>query len=82
MRIGEALRLKWTDVDSNSNTIILNETEKNGIPRIFKVSSKLIAMINNLPKKKETIFAVRFINNLETDFNYQRKRAVAKLQNP
>jgi integrase len=82
MRIGEALRLKWTDVDSNSNTIVLNETEKNGIPRMFKVSSKLIGMINNLPKRKETIFGVRFINNLETDFNYQRKRAAQKLQNP
>lgn len=82
MRIGEALRLKWIDVDSNSTTIVLNETEKNGIPRMFKVSSKLIAMINNLPKKKETIFAVRFTANLETDFNYQRKRAAQKLQNP
>lgn len=45
MRIGEASRLKWTDINTRNNTVILNDPEKNGNPRIWKVSKKLINMI-------------------------------------
>jgi len=48
-RSGEAIQLKWVDVDNRNNTITINEPEKGGNPRIIKVSSKLIAMLNDLP---------------------------------
>jgi integrase/DNA-directed RNA polymerase subunit M/transcription elongation factor TFIIS len=82
MRIGEALALTWTTIDFERNTITLNETEKNGKPRVFKCSAKLIAMLNNLPKKSERIFGNRLLSGIEGTFSLQRKRAAAKLQNP
>jgi len=82
MRVGEALRLKWTDIDFQRNIIILNQTEKNGKPRIFKVSNKLLAMLQKLRRKHETVFGKRTLGSFEVDFYYQRKRAAEKLQNP
>lgn len=38
MRCGEANRLKWIDVDLERRTITLNEAEKSGIPRMFRIS--------------------------------------------
>lgn len=37
MRIGEAVRLKWTDIDIEKRTIAVNEPEKNGNLRICSV---------------------------------------------
>jgi hypothetical protein len=51
-------------------------------PRIFKVSSKLTAMLNALPKKTERIFGNRFLSGVEGDFSKQRKKVAQKLQNP
>jgi len=82
MRIGEALRLKWTDIDFERNIIMLNNTEKGGTPRIFKVSSKLVAMLKALPKKSEKVFKQATLSSLEACFSQQRKRAASKLQNP
>lgn len=79
MRIGEAERLEWTDVDFEQNTITLNETEKHGKPRMFKVSSKLTAMLNSLTRKSEKIFASK---NAQKSFWKQRKKVATKLQNP
>lgn len=50
MRVSEAWNLKWRDVDFERNAITLNETLKHGTPRMFKVSSRLIAVLNALPK--------------------------------
>ena len=49
MRCGEAKRLKWTDIDFEKGIIRLNEPEKGSNPRLWKVSQKLIAMLNALP---------------------------------
>jgi len=56
MRSGEALRLKWTDIDFKRQIIIFNEPEKHGNPRVFNISSKLIEMLNSLPKKSDRVF--------------------------
>lgn len=53
MRAGEAARLRWVDVDSERNAITLNNPEKNSNARIFKASSKLLAMFNALPKTSD-----------------------------
>jgi integrase len=81
-RVGEALALKWIDVDLEHNTVTINEPEKGGNPRQFKVSNKLVAMINALPKENERIFGNTLYATMESNFCGQRKRASAKLQNP
>lgn len=81
MRAGEANRLEWTNVDSERRTITLNDPEKNSQPRIFKVSSELIAMLKALPKINMRVFA----NSLaarKSAFFHARKTAARKLQNP
>jgi len=81
-RIGEALALKWTDVDSEHCTISINSPEKNSNSGIYKASHKLIDMLNALPKQNEYVFKGISPQNIAANFRLQRKRAAAKLQNP
>jgi len=81
MRAGEAWNLLWSDVDTVNNTIKVTP-EKNGNPRMFKVSSKLIAMLNSLPKKLERVFGGTQLRFHRQNFMGQRKRIANKLQNP
>jgi integrase len=78
MRIGEALRLKWVDVDG---IIILNNPEKHGNPRSFKMSEELMSMLNRLPKNSGTLFGSSWRTTIN-NFNSQRKNAARKLGNP
>jgi len=80
--VGEAIRLEWKDLDVKNNALTLNNPEKHGVCRMFKVSNELVAMLNNLPKKSNRIFGNRILTSYEGDFSRQRKRAVNKLQNP
>jgi len=82
MRSGEALSLKWTDIDFKNNTVTLNEPEKHGNPRVFKISSTLIAMLNMLPKKHERIFGGQNPRNFGRIYGKYRNRMAFKLQNP
>lgn len=81
MRIGEAKRLRWIDVDLENNTITVNEPEKRSNPRMIKVSKKLVAMLNCLPRKNERVFPATY-HTLERNFHYLRERTAIKLQNP
>ena len=81
MRIGEAWRLKWTDIDVKNNTIKC-EAEKRGNPRMFKVSNKLISMLQSLPKENELVFAGKNLKSHRATFTHQRNRLARKLQNP
>jgi len=60
MRIGEARQLRWENIDSENNRIILNNPEKRGNPRIFKASSELMSRIMALPRKSEKVFKEAF----------------------
>jgi len=82
MRAGEAKRIRWTDIDFERRIITLNEPEKGGKPRMWKVSAKLIGMLNALPRKSERVFGDGPINSLKGTFLRARKRLAAKLQNP
>ncbi|MCJ7425022.1 hypothetical protein MUP01_12260, partial [Candidatus Bathyarchaeota archaeon] len=53
---GEALKLRWIDVNASNNTITINRPVKGHNPRQLKVSNKLIAMLNTLPKDSELVF--------------------------
>jgi integrase len=82
MRFGEAWRLKWTDIDFKNNIITCNSPEKGSRPRIFKVSSELIAMLGRLKKKSVYVFGGAGPHALKVSFMKQRKRLAYKLQNP
>ncbi|MGB9914441.1 MAG: tyrosine-type recombinase/integrase [Candidatus Bathyarchaeales archaeon] len=81
MRRGEAMRLKWTDIDSERCTVTLNEPEKGSNARIWKVTPQLIAQLNALPKTSEKIFNCR-ADSLKGAFLTLRKKQAFKLQNP
>jgi len=82
MRIGEACRLKWVDLDNEHNTITLNAPEKGSQPRMFKVSATLVAMLNALPKQNEKIFGSMKPRVAASNFYNMRKGVAFKLQNP
>jgi len=81
-RAGEAWRLEWIDIDTKSNVITINNPEKHGLPRQIKVSSKLIAMLERLPKTSKLVFGDGKLHYLRQNFIYQRRRIAKKLQNP
>jgi integrase len=81
MRSGECSRLKWENVDLQRRTIILNETEKNGKPRIF-ISETLVNMLSRLPKKTVYVFGSPSKTLRSSMFYSERKRIAHKLGNP
>jgi integrase/recombinase XerD len=81
MRSGEAWRLKWTDVNLKNGTITLNKPEKYGKPRMFKVSSTLLAMLQALPKNSDFIF-YGDLTVFRKTFRKYRLRMATKLKNP
>jgi len=81
MRIGEAWKLEWIDVDAENCTIKC-KAEKHGNPRMFKVSAKLIAMVNNLPKKSQRVFGTESLSGFRWKFDLKKKKLAETLQNP
>jgi integrase len=73
MRSGEANKLEWINIDTARRTITLNNPEKGGNPRIFKVSAKLINILNALPKKSQRVFGDSPVWHKGT-FSKSRKR--------
>jgi integrase/recombinase XerD len=79
-RIGEILKTKWTDLDTQRRTITITPEEgSNG--RILPLSTQLIDMLNHLPRRTDTIFTTKH-HGARTSFEALRKRIAAKLQNP
>ncbi len=76
---GEVLRLRWIDV--SGNVITINHPVKRHNPRQLKVSNKLIAMLNALPKTSERIFPTTYAT-ISLCFQKVRRRAAQNLQNP
>jgi len=81
MRAGEAWQLRWTDMDFETGTIRVIP-EKGSKPRIFKLSNKLVAMLNALPRNSDRIFGGGSVSYLRRTFERQRKRLAFKLGNP
>jgi integrase len=78
-RCGEIAKLQWTDINTENNTISINDAEKGSRNRTVPVPEKTIAMVNALPKKhKPYVFnpnADTFRANL-----CNLKRQLAKVQ--
>lgn len=79
-RVGEALALKWTDVDFERRIVNIT-AEKGGRARILPISLRLVDMLNNLPKRGERVFTVS-MDGLKSNFFLQRKKIAKKLGNP
>jgi integrase len=81
MRMGEALRLKWVDIDFERRVVIPNEPEKNSNSRVFRVSDKSIEMLSRLPRKEERVFTM-LPGSATATFKASRKTLAEKLNNP
>ena len=82
MRIGECLRLPWTALNEKDNILTLNKPEKHGLPRIFKISPRLVMMIQAMPKQHEKIFGNTSAKDAACTYSDQRKRLASKIGNP
>jgi integrase len=79
-RAGEIFNLKWIDINSE-NRIVNITPEKGGEPRVLKISNRLIAMLNTLPK--EIAFShYKCMDSLTRCFKISRKKVAHKLGNP
>lgn len=81
MRPGEAYYLKWADVDA-VRKIVRVTPEKNSKPRILSISTRLIMMLENLPKVSERVFGNSLLRTHTSCFRRQRRRAAEKLNDP
>jgi len=72
--------MKWAYVDFERKIIRINKPEKGSKPRILPVSTKLLDMLNRLPKRSEKIF--KSFQYLRSNFYAARKALIHKLQNP
>jgi len=81
-RSGEVFALRWADIDFEGRTVRI-AAEKGSNPRIFKVSPKLLSMLNQLPKEGERIFShYKSLNNLRRTFDRYRLKLSHKFGNP
>jgi len=81
MRCGEAWQLKWTDVDTEGGTIRATP-EKGSRPRQFKASTRLLTMLDRLPKNNIQIFGEWKLKNMRRTYERQRNRLADKFCNP
>jgi integrase len=87
MRCGEAWAAKWTDIDYERNTIVV-QPEKNSRSRVLKISNRLISMPNQLPKDSPYVFRMPSKDSISSllyarrNFERQRNALSKKLQNP
>ncbi|HML01891.1 MAG TPA: site-specific integrase [Candidatus Bathyarchaeia archaeon] len=79
-RCGEACQLKWIDIDVENSSVRVTP-EKGSNPRMFRISNKLMSMLNMAPKDMQTVF-IPNANILRKSFQIQRKKIAFKLQNP
>lgn len=78
---GEALRIEWIDIDFKNNVISINHPVKGHNPRQLKVSTKLLSMLNTLPKKGKRVFTTTY-GNMQGCFRILKLRVANVLQNP
>jgi len=79
----EDLRTTWEKLKATGfRTLTLNNPEKNSNPRIFKLSEKLLTMLNSRPMKFKRVFGYTSLTSMTTNFGMQRNRIAKKLGNP
>ncbi len=81
-RAGEIVKLQWSDVNSQNNTVSVNNPEKGSRSRTVKVSAKTISMINAIPKKYGNYIFVPRRQAIQDSFGRSRTKLALTLQNP
>jgi len=81
-RIGELWRCKWIDIDEEKSSLKCNQPEKHCKPREVRISAKLIARFNTLPRTNDYIFSKTRLGFTREQFDRQRNRLAVKLNNP
>ena len=81
-RLGECLSIPWTCVNLQNSVVTLTVAEKHSLPRVFKVSSKLLNMMGSLPKQNEKVFGRMSRGTATTCLLRSRKRIALKVGNP
>ncbi len=82
MRSGEAIRLRWADIDLERRVITCNDPEKNINTRQFNdLSGKLLNMLSQLPQNDTYVFAGRTLNSIKAVFARCRAKQAFKLGN-
>jgi integrase len=87
-RPGEAWNLQWIDINFETNTLMINEPEKGSDARQFKISSRLVCMLNALQRPYVFVFrnpAISYANSMNhwrRHFLRHRKTLAEKLVNP
>jgi len=81
IRAGEAIMLKWTDVDFTNRTVRITP-EKGSEPRVFKLSNKLMEMLLNVRERSRSnrVFC-KNLHTIQRLFWRTRKRLAEKLKN-
>ena len=81
-RAGEVFNLKWIDIDIEGKTLTITP-EKGSNPSVFKISNKLVSMLNSLQREGERVFSsYKTLRSLSSTFERNRKRLAYKLGNP
>jgi len=80
-RIGELWRCKWVDIDEEKSTLKCNQPEKRCKPREVRISAKLLARFNTLPKTNDFIFGKTRLGFTREQFDRQRNKLAVKLNN-
>jgi integrase len=81
-RYGEALNLKWTDLDTEAETLSINQPEKGSNARSIHISTKLIIMLSTLPHNTNKIFPYKNRDIVRKNYQRARKRIATNLGNP
>jgi integrase len=81
IRAKEAWNLKWIDMDFTNSTVKVTP-QKGSTPRMFKVLSKLLAMLTCLPRKLDCVFGGYELRGFNRSWQRQRIRKSRKLGNP
>jgi integrase len=55
-RIGEIVRIRWTDIDFKNKTLSISDPEKGSKAGIYRVSDELVSMISSLPRTSDRLF--------------------------
>lgn len=81
-RIGEIVRIKWTDINFQNNLIAINEPEKGSNSGVYKVSNELLTRILKLPKTSDRIFGKGSRDSLTNGLITTKKKLASSFCNP
>ena len=78
---GEAWKLRWIDLNAESNTVSLTPT-KNHNARTVKISENLTARLLRLPRQNERVFACKELDDFRRRFEDMKNALSVKMGNP